>query len=177
MDLGTQPVAVPPPPGFRAVAGHVHSVERSSNFRRTQVANTFAQSAGHRFERLVSEGLWEHYGNAYEPSARFTFIDEDGRRLCEMDGILPAREYVIVFEVKAQHTPNAWHQIRSLYEPVALNFFQRPVVPVEVVKSYDGYTPFPEPTKILFSLAELDHWVKYFPDSSEKFGVLLWPKV
>lgn len=71
-------------------------------------------------------------------------------------------------EIKFQHMPEAWWQLRKLYQP-ALEFkLRRPVFVLEVCKSYDPAMPFPEPIELVENLWE-------FCNAPRKvFGVFQW---
>ena len=69
-------------------------------------------------------------------------------RWCQTDGLFahPLEGLIVVVEIKYQHTPDAWFQLRELYEPVVRKAFGPAwtVALLEVVKWYDPSTFFPE---------------------------------
>lgn len=69
-------------------------------------------------------------------------------RWCQTDGLLiqPQGGLITIVEIKYQHTPDAWFQLRELYEPVVRRAFGPAweVALLEVVKWYDPSTFFPE---------------------------------
>lgn len=108
------------------------------------------RALGIRYERKVHDYLNGACGGverSYFPSEWFKFASGESVRWCQPDGlILHLREGIVtVVEVKYQHTPDAWFQLRELYEPVL-----RVAMPgwrfalLEVVKWYDPSTFFPE---------------------------------
>lgn len=113
---------------------------------------TGRRAQGVRYERKAQEYLGglapPAVCAAYVPSQWWRFADAGAVRWCQTDGLflLPARGLAIVVEVKYQHTPDAWFQLRELYAPVV----GRALGPawelalVEVVKWFDPSTFFPE---------------------------------
>jgi len=85
----------------------------------------------------------------------FSFRDSDVPRLVVPDGILLRSRDVVIFEIKSQHMPEAWWQLRRLYAPVLEAWWNKPVVCCEVVKSFDPSIGFPEPVKFCRSLDEV----------------------
>lgn len=86
----------------------------------------------------------------YIPSQWWRFSACGDVRWCQTDGLrLDLREgRAIIYEIKYQHTPDAWFQLRELYEPVvgAALGPAWSIQLVEVVKWYDPATFFPERT-------------------------------
>jgi hypothetical protein len=119
-------------------------------------ANSAAQKAGLSFEAKVQAALCSRFGAAYHPAPNVLFRDDSGARLCVPDGILgrPVSDpLVIVVEIKVQHMPEAWWQLRELYQPV-LETIYRDVALLEICKVYDPHTPFPEPVRFHASIDE-----------------------
>jgi hypothetical protein len=87
-----------------------------------------------------------HWG--YFQSPWFRFSAGETVRWCQPDGIAccPGEGRLVILEVKYQHTPDAWFQLRELYEPVVRAAFGSAwtVGLVEVVKWYDPAVYFPE---------------------------------
>jgi hypothetical protein len=85
---------------------------------------------------------------AYFPGQWFRFCADERVRWCQPDGLHldPRRGILTILEVKYQHTPDAWFQLRELYAPVVSRAFgpEWDVALVEVVKWYDPATQFPE---------------------------------
>lgn len=75
------------------------------------------------------------------------FVDKSGKRWCQVDALMLDREKKvgIIYEVKYQHTSDAWWQLRHLYLPVL-----EAAAPeirwglMEIVHWYDPQVPFPE---------------------------------
>jgi len=87
------------------------------------------------------------------------FTDKSGRRWCQPDVLVIDRQAktCLVAEVKYQHTPDAWWQLKHLYEPVlavALPGFNFRLV--EVVHWFDAATEWPETVRLTPSLN--DEW-------------------
>jgi hypothetical protein len=117
---------------------------------------TGRRGQGVRYERKVQEYLGELAGGAggpnlpeaYIPSQWWRFGVEGHARWCQTDGLLlrPREGQAIIYEVKYQHTADAWFQLRELYEPVVREALGPAweLAFVEVVKWYDPATFFPE---------------------------------
>lgn len=109
---------------------------------------TGRRAQGVKYEKRVHEHLAELAGDSYFPSQWFRFSDCGCVRWCQPDALLldPRRGVATILEVKYQHTPDAWFQLRELYAPVvgaALGPHWQ-LAMVEVVKWYDPATFFPE---------------------------------
>jgi hypothetical protein len=101
----------------------------------------------------VHQSLSAAFSNEYWPEPRISFIDDSGARNCYPDGLLIINPFVFVLEIKIQHMPEAWWQLRRLYLPLLRQQF--PVVGgIEIVKSYDPAMPFPEPVNFVDDLAK-----------------------
>lgn len=110
--------------------------------------------------------LLERFGAAYRASPWIRFTDESGQHWCQPDGLLDVGETLIIVEFKYQHTLDAWHQLRLLYEPVVAHLHpEHSLAVVEVVKWYDCAVVFPEPVKLVKDVAA--HLTK-------DFGVHIW---
>lgn len=73
-------------------------------------------------------------------------------RWCQPDGLLidPWEGKIILVEVKYQHTPDAWWQLRRLYGPVVEYLFPNySIQAVEICKWFDPATLFPEQVAML----------------------------
>jgi hypothetical protein len=154
------PVDVPPPPGFRAAEG-----VRSARLE-TKIVDlpprgaSFAQRSGLRYEAKVHAALAAALGEAFYKNPWMSFEDSSGWRRCRPDGLavcdsFAGRGLVIIFEIKIRHMPEAWWQLRRLYEPVVEQAFpRREIRVVEIVRSFDPSMPFPERPTILSTLEE-----------------------
>ena len=170
--LAGAPVQVPPPPRFRAPAGKITDVVlKSEHPFRDQRGNTAAKHAGILYERKVQEFLSDLLGPYYFSSPILHFRDESGARTCIPDGLLIRYGCCVIFEVKSQHMPEAWWQLRRLYEPVVRAYLPHSQVALlEVVRSYDPATPFPERPTVVYDLRQ---YVEV--DAKDKsFGVFRW---
>ena len=168
-----------PPARFRPPAGLVHSVALRS--RRVNVVDsgnkkgfTTAQQNGLRYEAKVAKrlrsGLDYQVGAKYLDQPYLDFEDDLGPRVVIPDGLalLPGG-LALVFEIKSQHMPEAWWQLRRLYQPVVRQLpFVSQVSVVEVVRSYDPAMGFPETVQLCTTLDQV-LWSR-----PEPFKVLLW---
>ena len=140
----------PVPRGFRPalVVDWAHPSDAPPAFLLRPRRYTGRRGQGVRYERKVHEYLAQLAGPAYLPSQWFRFGVAGEARWCQTDGlILDARKgLATILEIKYQHTPDAWFQLRELYEPVVRfclgNHWDLRLV--EVVKWYDPTTFFPE---------------------------------
>lgn len=158
---------VPPPPHFRPIIGDIRDVVFSPQNYVRQRGDTAAREAGLRFEAKAQEVLQTAF-KTYFPTPRIAFVDRSGYRVCIPDGVVVEDGGGIVFEIKIQHTPNAWWQLRRLYQPVLEKHLFRPVRVVEVVRTFDPDTMFPEKFDLLTSIDD----VRQIPP--DRFGVLTW---
>ena len=172
-DLGTAglEVKVPPPPRFRAPATNVRNVRFEPQEYARAKGDTAAKEAGLRYEEKVQHKLLDLFPGGYYASPKVSWFDDAGFRLCYPDGIITATDRVVIFEIKLQHSPEAWWQLRKLYTPVMqAKIVGLPIQVIEVVRSYDPAMPFPE---LVSLVADLD---SYLDDASfiPSFGVLVW---
>ena len=171
-DVNT-PVAVPPPPGFRPLRGAVKVMSLDPMQRRLpHVADTAAKLNGLRYEWTVEDYLIDlsHALDCralIQPTIKFT--DFGSVRICRPDAILELNGKTVVVEIKIQHMPEAWWQLRKLYQPVleSMNAFGK-IYCLEIVKSYDAAMPFPEPVELIDSI------ISYMRQPTEKFAVHVW---
>lgn len=104
------------------------------------------------------------------PSPWFVFAQEgySRPRWCQPDGLLLDlyAGRIVIVEIKYQHTPDAWWQVRQLYQPVVRSAFgpDWDIRACEVVKWYDPAIGFPEPV----ALAKDPALVR------DTFGVHIW---
>ena len=152
-------VSVPPPPRFRPLAGEPREVVwrvGKCESERTE-APTEAQRAGLRYEAKVTEKLRGFLGPRFHPQPTLHFHDSTRWRTVRPDALLFRPDgTIVVFEVKIQHMPESWWQLRHLYEPICqkLKFCNR-VSCVEVVRSYDPSMGYPEPVQVCYDLEEV----------------------
>lgn len=161
---------VPPPPRFRPIQGQIANVRIRPGVGFVTVrSSSAAKRAGQLYESKVQEYLQLSLGSGYSPGPLVHFRDGSGGRSCIPDGLLVSESRVYIFEVKYSHMPEAWWQLRRLYEPVVRAYFPQHEVSVcEVCKTYDPSTPFPEPVVLLSTLED----VLKLP--VDKFGVFRW---
>ena len=149
----------PLPKGFRPAAqvDWAHPTEDVPPFLSRNRRYTGRRAQGVRYERKAQDYLASLVGSAdpaglrpavYLPSQWWRFSDCGSVRWCQTDGLFaqPREGLIIVVEIKYQHTPDAWFQLRELYEPVVRRAFGPAwtVALLEVVKWYDPSTFFPE---------------------------------
>lgn len=162
-------IAVPPPARFRPILGSPTAVRINPVGRYTPSQGvSSAQKNGLRYEAKAQSYLIRELGHQYLPSPFIHFCDDSGFRTCIPDGILHTPNSTFVFEIKSQHMPEAWWQLKQLYAPVLRAY--NPEIPVhciEVVRSYDPAMPFPCPVTVIDDLAA---WIK---NPSIGFGVLI----
>lgn len=175
-----QPVVnVPAPLNFKPLKGmprDVHDI--SLQLQVGQKGNTEARKAGLRYEGTVIEyleDLAKHSKRGFCEQPALRFRDDNGWRIVVPDALLISDVDIILVEIKIQHMPEAWWQLRRLYEPVVLNRYLRPVRVLEIVKSFDASMPFPEPVEQisaenmpLFCLSQIARGVV------PKFAVHVW---
>ena len=167
------PVQVPPPPYFTPLSGSPRDVKQLHEnifpLRPAEDLTSAAQYAGIRYESKAQRHLIETIGPFYQPSPAFSFLDGDWRRVCAPDGLLESDGYTTLFEIKHQHSPEAWWQLRKLYQPVLQSY--RPknrIYVVEVCKLYDPATPFPEKVQLITDLKD------FCKKPINSFAVYVW---
>jgi hypothetical protein len=167
-----RPLTSPPPKGFR-VANDVEWVQYSPSapaFVRRSRRRTGRRAAGEAYERKVHAELADRYGDFYVPSVWWRYGTHTETRWCQTDGLLfrPLDRLITIIEVKLQHTPDAWWQVRHLYHPVLRKAFPEPLWMYnfcEVVKWYDPSVCFPEYHHLAADPLAI---------GSGKFGVHIW---
>lgn len=147
------PSPSPPKRSFNAAVGVRKGrilTERPPFIRRGRSSGRFA--VGIRYERRALEALaLKALGRedlAFLKSPWIEFWDQSGRRWCQPDGVMVREERGIgvIYEIKYQHTSDAWWQLRWLYEPVLSVLY--PSIRfglVEICHWHDPATSFPEP--------------------------------
>jgi len=114
-----------------------------------------AQQNGLRYEKKAQRYLEERLGPTYCASPNLHFSDQSGFRTCVPDGILFGTRTLFVFEIKNQHTPDAWWQLRRLYQPVLEHLPGIDHVScIEVCRVFEPNTPFPEEIDLVLDLKE-----------------------
>lgn len=156
-----------PPTGFR----EVESVEAARFLSRGPAAfastgrdaSRPALRAGVKFEQKVHDELTASWGSfgSYLAGPWIEFEIGNSRRVCQPDAIFTHRDgRVFILEIKVSHTPNAWWQLRKLYEPVVNALKRCECEVLEICKHYDSRVSFPEPVKFIRNLEE--HEAKKF---------------
>lgn len=172
-DARSSCVQVPPPPRFRAPCGPIRDARiRFGNGYQRLRGSTAARESGLRYESQVQDELFDNLDH-YHKSPEIFFSDDSGQRVCIPDGLFLHHDHVVVVEIKSQHMPEAWWQLKRLYEPVVrAAIFERPIHLLEVVKSYDPATPFPCIVRLVPSSA---YGLKSYMEAPFKeFGVFQW---
>lgn len=164
-----EPVQVPAPPKFRGVTGKVYSASVIGSMEPLP-GSTESQKAGLRYEQQVNEHL-KSCGGLFIFQPKVQFRDDSGARLCVPDGIIyVGNGRLAVVEIKLQHMPEAWWQLKRLYEPVVRSMRDaREVICLEVCRTYDPVTPFPCETSLVYDLEDFLHEA-----TCDKFGVMPW---
>lgn len=162
-------VKVPPPLNFRPLRGHVHSVDVATNNYVRLRGDTAAKEAGLRYEAKIQERLSALF-KSYLPSPKVSFYDANGFRYCIPDGLILASDRNVIFEIKSQHMPEAYWQLRHLYAPILHRWNCMPTQVIEVVRSYDPAMPFPE------AVVLIDDLESAITDTQllSSFGVVVW---
>lgn len=128
-----------------------------------------AQKAGLRYEAKAQDFLSSELSVRYYIAPYLHFLDMSGYRTLVPDGVLLEFDTAYIFEIKSQHMPEAWYQLRRLYEPVLAQLCGvRQTSCIEVVRSYDPSMGFPEEVQLFNDLDE----ALRAPRSS--FKVLQW---
>lgn len=146
-------VGAPLPPENFKPAGRVLSAGLSQPPALRRRRYTGARLKGVQYEKKVQEHLLDFYGDRYLPSPWLRFFTGGAWRWCQPDGILldVSAGKLCIVEVKYQHTADAWWQVRQLYQPVLEQIFSPKLwkyEACEVVRWYDPFTVFPEPTTL-----------------------------
>lgn len=121
--------------------------------------NTFtrAQKEGLRYEKKAHEYLRKllvaskdtDYELKVSPWIIFRSSHDDPKRIrfCQPDALLISSDQtkIILFEIKYQHTNDAWKQLRLLYEPVLRVMFPHASIAcIEMCKWFDPHIAFVE---------------------------------
>lgn len=101
----------------------------------------------------MKEHLEKELDGEFVPGPWAVFKNEAGIRWCQPDGLWidPVRGRVSIIEVKYSHCEDAYHQLRSLYEPVVRVLFQGApweFRTIEIVRWYDSDAYFPGEHKL-----------------------------
>lgn len=162
-------VEVPPPRTHKPLRGQISDIHIRAREYRKISADTRARNGGLRFEWAVQTALIEYFGIDYYAAPGVYFTDDSGLRVLLPDGILRRPHRITVVEIKSQHMPEAWWQLKIYREVLEVKFHGRQVVPIEIVRTYDPLMPFPCKVDRLRDVGDIG---KYTGD----FGVLIWPR-
>lgn len=121
---------------------------------------------GVKYEAAGQAMLRDRFGSAYLPSPWLRFTDSTGNHWCQPDGLLHTKHGLLIVEFKYQHTIDAWHQLRLLYEPVVAALHPEHSISVlEIVKWYDCAVAYPEAVALVADPAH---------HHGNAFGVHIW---
>jgi hypothetical protein len=156
-DASTGLSVPPPPPRHRPLRGVPRFVKWRSSGATGSQGLTDAQKAGLRYEAKAQDFLSGALHSWYHVAPYLHFDDAGLSRTLVPDGILFDHDgTAMIFEIKSQHMPEAWWQLRKLYEPVVRELsFVNATSCIEVTKSYDPSMGFPEEVLVCHSLSEL----------------------
>ena len=141
-----------PPPHNFTPAGLIHHAEIATQNPPFSIPTPRrgSRAAGARFERKVQGHLRGSRPLSYRSSPWIFF---NHKRWCQPDGLDVDEEAhrITTVEFKLQHTSNAWHQTRRLYEPLVKFIFGEEYTYniLEIVKWLDPHVAFPERFEIL----------------------------
>jgi len=164
-------VQVSPPTAFRHLRGRLRNVDLGS-WTRTDVAppKRASQRRGLSYEKRIHAALRRQYEYRYHESQVIHFLDDGGEGIAVPDGMIKDAETVVIIEVKHQHMPESWWQLRRKYEPLVRALWpEMQVILLEICRSLDRQMPYPE----AFELVEdIDNWILNADDGA--LGVMQW---
>lgn len=156
-----------PPQGFLEPSLPINQIEIRWRKYSRRIGNTAAKEAGLRFEEKVQTALLDLFP-LYEAEPQIIYWTPKGPRNAFPDGLLLLPERTIIIEIKRQHMPEAWWQLRRHYSLVMERYRVQPIQCIEIVKDFDCAMPFPEPYVLHSSIHEaLAYGVN-------DFGVVKW---
>lgn len=169
-------VNVPAPAWFKPIRGAITDAQITGAMMKPALSGgaqmSIAKQNGLRYERIVQEYLQLlalKFEAVYLPEPGIRFRDNSGFRVCYPDGLFIRAASAVIVEIKIQHMPEAWWQLRKLYEPVVKILFPTtPTHVLEIVKTFDAAMPFPEEVDVVGNPENF----LYIPN--EKFGVSIW---
>lgn len=172
--LSSAPASAPPAGFYEAKEVRAAWPMPRGPFARTSArGGTPAQRAGKRYEKKVSGFLSNALGPDFSDHPWFRYASPEGTRWCQPDGLLLSEPFNILFEIKYSFTPDAWWQMRRLYEPVVRKaFLLKRLSLVLICKKYDPAVSFPEPTEVLPDLPRVEEWAR--GGDTKQVGVLQW---
>lgn len=131
---------------------------------------TVAQLGGLRYERKVKSHFAEKVPGV-ELGPWFLFRDRYGTRRCQPDMLFPLHGWTVIAEIKANHTTDAWWQLRKLYEPVVAWADGCNTKLLVITENFDPAVPWPEELFIMDSVADVTEWLTKPP---RQMGVIPW---
>jgi hypothetical protein len=158
-----------PPLHFREIRGTPHTIKIDYPPYQRAYGNTAARHRGLAYEAKVQCELIAQFSD-YHPEPTVDFYDSLGWRRVRPDGVLERWDSVVLFEIKIQSMYETWWQTEKLYKPVLLKLFQKPVVSVHVVRSFDPSVQGPEAIE---QISRLEPWI-FEPENFGKVGVFEW---
>ena len=162
-----------PPASFLEPSQPIERVQLRRKKYHRRSGNSEARERGLRFEERVQEHLSEAFPTSYIAEPELVYWTGKGPRNGFPDGVLELPDRLVVFEMKIQHMPEAWWQLRKHYQPVLEAYTKVPVQCVEIVKDFDLQMPFPEDEISYYELRDLD---KLLVSDPHDFAVLWWPR-
>ena len=163
------PVAVPPPKGFQVPLLPIKFANLVSG-RLSGRGATEAQKNGLRYERKAQDYLRRMFGVYFYDQPSIAFEDQRGQGIAIPDGLAVGEDFAAIFELKFQHMPESWWQLRRKYEPLVQWMWpQSRIVLVEVCASIDPEMPYPERFEIV---EDLEAYVAEAPSGA--LGVFQW---
>lgn len=168
LDRSERATPVAPPRSFKPL-GDFHYA-RIAGSMPPGIGTTTAQRNGVRYEHKVQRWLTRQLGPSYLLSPRIeVFTFQSVLRTLVPDGLYLSEDMALVVEIKHQHVPESWWQLRGLYGPAVKRL---PLVChvnlLTIVKSFDPAVSYPEPVERVWDVA--DFAVKPCP----RVGVLEW---
>jgi hypothetical protein len=138
-------------------------------FRITKGTNG-SQKAGVLYEKRVQDFLHDRFGNSFVGNPALHFQADGFARTAIPDGLILEEGRTTVVEIKSQHMPEAWWQLRRLYEPVCRAYLPKSrIVLLEICKVYDPHVAFPEEFEFV------DDMSKFVAESKDgNLGVMRW---
>ena len=168
--LDQKTASVSPPQSFRPLGDFFHVQITGHLPEGYAVGRTSSQRRGLKYEAKVQGWLKKQLGSEYMVQPRLEVLGKTCiLRTLLPDGLLILGSVATIIEIKSQHMPESYWQLRHLYEPAVRAL---PIVChvncLTVVKSYDPAMPYPEEIERVFDVQD---WVLR---EHTKIGVLRW---
>jgi len=140
------------PDHFRVIGGdvplQVQILANTPQFAAKPAKVRGARAQGIRYEAKVHEYMQHIFNGRYLPNPWFSFVDLNGQRWCQPDGLIIdlAKRLITIVEIKYSHTGEAWWKLKHLYLPVLRAYYGDAISYklLEIVKWYDSGVIFPE---------------------------------